>query len=118
MEGRLKEGGGAGGGGKGPGVGVGEWAGVEGGEGREGRRGGIRAQRLCESRGGRSRLPVPNSPFCLCGRKATLKKKHSVRVQELCESRGGRSGLPVPNKPMVSVAVKQHSNNKWGVKQH
>ena len=31
-----------------------------------------RAQELCESRGGRSGLPDPNSPYGLCGRKATL----------------------------------------------
>ena len=31
-----------------------------------------RAQKLCESRGGRPGLPVPNSPYGLCGRKATL----------------------------------------------
>ena len=30
------------------------------------------AQELCESRGGRSDLPVPNSPYGLCERKATL----------------------------------------------
>ena len=30
------------------------------------------APELCESRGGRSDLPVPNSPYGLCGRKATL----------------------------------------------
>ena len=29
---------------------------------------------VCESRGGRPGLPVPNSPYGLCGRKATLKK--------------------------------------------
>ena len=29
-----------------------------------------RAQDLCESRGGRPGLPVPNSPYGLCGRKA------------------------------------------------
>ena len=55
----------------------------------------IRAQELCESRGGRPGLPVPNKPYCLCGRKATLKN----RAQELCESRGDRPGLPVPNSP-------------------
>ena len=33
-----------------------------------------RAQGLCESRSGRSGLPVPNSPYSLCGRKATLNK--------------------------------------------
>ena len=31
-----------------------------------------RAQELYESRGGHPGLPVPNSPYCLCGRKATL----------------------------------------------
>ena len=31
-----------------------------------------RAQELCESRGGRPGLPVPNSPYGLCGRTATL----------------------------------------------
>ena len=31
-----------------------------------------RAQELCESRGGRPGLPVPNSPYGLCGRMATL----------------------------------------------
>ena len=30
---------------------------------------------LCERRGGRPGLPVPNSPYGLCGRKATLTKK-------------------------------------------
>ena len=29
-------------------------------------------QELCESRGGRPGLPVPNSPYGLCGRKAAL----------------------------------------------
>ena len=29
-------------------------------------------QELCESGGGRAGLPVPNSPYGLCGRKATL----------------------------------------------
>ena len=54
-----------------------------------------RAQELCKSRGGRHGLPVPNSPYGLCGRKVTLKN----RPQELCESRGGRPGFPVPNSP-------------------
>ena len=65
-----------------------------------------RAQELCESRGGRPGFPVPNSPYSLCGRKATLKN----RAQELCESRGGRPGFPFPYCPhgTVSVDVKQH----------
>ena len=45
---------------------------------------------MCESRGGRQGLPVPNSPYGLC---------ISVRAQELCESRGGCPVLPVPNSP-------------------
>ena len=31
-----------------------------------------RVQELCESGGGRPGFPVPNSPYGLCGRKATL----------------------------------------------
>ena len=55
----------------------------------------FRAQELCESRGGRPVLPVPKSPYGLCGREAALEKKTvSFRAQELCESRGGRPGLP------------------------
>ena len=33
---------------------------------------GARAQQLCERRGGRPGLPVPNSPHGLCGLNATL----------------------------------------------
>ena len=32
----------------------------------------FRAHELCESRGGRPGLPVPDSPYSVCGRKATL----------------------------------------------
>ena len=32
----------------------------------------IRTQELCESRGGRPGLPVPNSPYGLCGRSPTF----------------------------------------------
>ena len=32
----------------------------------------FRAQEVCESGGGRPGLPVPNSPYGLCGRKTTL----------------------------------------------
>ena len=39
-----------------------------------------RAQKLCERRGGRPGLPVPNSPYGLCGRKATL------IIMEICEA--------------------------------
>ena len=61
------------------------------------------AQKLCESRGGLIGLPVPNSHYGLCGRKATF------RAQEPCESRGGRPGL----QSLISLRflwtyVKQH----------
>ena len=41
----------------------------------------IRAQELCESRGGRAGLPVPNSPYGLCGRKATLNLNSLIFIQ-------------------------------------
>ena len=56
----------------------------------------LTVKELCESRDGRPGPPVPNSPYGLCGRKATL---NYLRAQELCESRGGRPGLPVPSGP-------------------
>ena len=34
----------------------------------------VRGQELCESGGGRPGLPVPNSPYSLCGRKATVEE--------------------------------------------
>ena len=50
---------------------------------REHQRKPVRGQELCESRGGHPGLPVPNSPYGLCGRKATM---------NLNMERGGRSG--------------------------
>ena len=38
----------------------------------------IRAQQLCESRGGRPGLPVPDTPCGLCGSKATLNEHPSL----------------------------------------
>ena len=34
----------------------------------------FRAQAVCEGPGGHPGLPVPNSPYGLCGREATLKR--------------------------------------------
>ena len=63
----------------------------------------LRDQELCESRGGRPGLRGPYSPYGLCGRRATLKRKllptQSFKAKELCESRGGRPGIDVPNSP-------------------
>ena len=47
----------------------------------------VGAQKLCERRGVRPWLPVPNSPYGLFGHKETLNLNMFVlRVQELCES--------------------------------
>ena len=53
---------------------------------------------MSESRRGRPGLTIPNSPYGLCGRKATLNSLCD-RTREPCESRGGRPGLTVPNGP-------------------
>ena len=47
-----------------------------------------RAQELCESRGGRPGLPVPNSLYGLCGRKATLNWNSQFRrvAKSPCQS--------------------------------
>ena len=43
---------------------------------------------------------VPNSPYGLCGRKATLKlKSYMAELSSCSESRGGRPRLPVANSP-------------------
>ena len=66
-----------------------------------------RAQELCESRGGRPGLPVPNKHDGLCGRKVTLEEVlyWFFRAQELCvfESPGFLSLISL----MVSVDAKQ-----------
>ena len=59
---------------------------------------------LCESRGGRPGVPVPNKPYGFYGSKAPWKKK--AYQAELCESRSGRHGRPVPNKPYGFCARK------------
>ena len=43
----------------------------------------VKQQALCESRGGRPGLPVPNSPYCLCGRRATL-NLNVIRKRKRC----------------------------------
>ena len=69
-----------------------------------------RAQELCESRGGRPGLPVPNNPYRLCGRKATL----NCSISELRSC--GKVEADVLDSTslivMVSVDVKQHLKKK------
>ena len=60
-------------------------------------------QELCESRGGRPGLLVPNR------RVSVDVKQHWTRIhrdKELCESLGGRPGLSVLTSLLVSVDVK------------
>ena len=68
----------------------------------------IRAQELCESQGGCPGLPVPNSPYGLCGRKAAFEEEEeeedsSSELRGCVISRGGRPGLPVPNSPQYGI---------------
>ena len=59
---------------------------------------------VSETGSGRPGLPVANCPYCLCGRKATVKRKaQSFRAQELCKSGSGRT---------VFVDVKRHWNEE------
>ena len=67
----------------------------------------VRAQELCEIRGGRPGLIVLNI-VSVDVKKLLRKKAVWIRARELCGSRGGRPGLPVLNSLMVSVDVKQH----------
>ena len=64
----------------------------------------LRAQELCESRGGRPGLRVCIR-LCVCIY-YTFMRVHAHIVQELCESRGGRPGLSVLTSLLVSVDVK------------
>ena len=73
----------------------------------------LRAQELCESRGGRPRLPVPNKPYGFCGRKSPRKKK-----KVYTESSGAVLkvevvvlGSPSLISLMVSVDAEQHLEN-------
>ena len=60
-----------------------------------------------ESRGGRPGLLVPNSPYGLCGCKATVNKHKTSTGQELCESRVAVLGSLSLIVRTVSVDAKQ-----------
>ena len=66
-----------------------------------------RAQELCGRQDERPGLPVPSSPYGLCGRK-TFEEDAIPTAQELCERQDERPGLPVPIVFTVSVDVKQY----------
>ena len=88
-------------------------AGVAQGSGRLGGRGGFglyngvigaighRAQEVCESRGGRPDLPVPNKPIVSMDVKQHFNQRSVISEVRSCvgESRDGRPGFPVHNSP-------------------
>ena len=52
----------------------------------------VRTQELCEGRGGRPGLPVPNSPYGLYGRKATFEEEEEeANVFDASERLAGRA---------------------------
>ena len=56
----------------------------EGEAGKVRQRDGHRAQKLCESRGSRPGIPVHNSPYGLCGRKAPFKEEDGQAELRSC----------------------------------
>ena len=66
------------------------------------------AEQLCESRGGRPGAPVPNSPYGLCGRKATLNCRHRTEYRRCVKVEVDVLGSPSLIVRTVSVDVKQH----------
>ena len=72
---------------------------------------GRRAQELRERRDGYPGLPVPNSPYDLCGRKAKQLERPSVVVTELwrcVKEEVDVLGSPCLTVCTVSVDAKQH----------
>ena len=65
------------------------------------------AQELCEGRGGRPGIPVPNSPYGLCGRKATLICSFS-ELRSCVKVEVDVLGSPSITVLMAFVDLKQH----------
>ena len=61
----------------------------------------VRAQELCESRGGSPGLLWSLTVLTVSVDVKQYQTFLVYRAQELCESPGGRLGLPVPNSPRV-----------------
>ena len=68
----------------------------------------VRAQKLFDSRGGRPVLPVPDGPYGLCGRKATLNLDLRTEFRSCVTVEVTVLGSPSLMVVMVSVDVKQH----------
>ena len=56
-----------------------------------------RARELCERRGGRPGLPVPNSPYGLCGRKATFELESATELRSCVKVEVAVLGSPSPD---------------------
>ena len=81
---------------------------------------GSTAQELCESRGGRPGLPVPNSPYGLCGRlcgtvSVDVKQHWRTELRSCVEVEVTVLGSPSLIVLMVSVDVKQHWTWSWSL---
>ena len=67
----------------------------------------VRVQELCESRGGRLGLPVPNKPYGFCGRKATLNLNEiASELRNYVKNEVDVLGSPSLTVRTVSVDVK------------
>ena len=66
----------------------------------------VRGQELCESGGGRPGLPVPNSPYGLCARKATVElERDEIRMQSAWQ-------LTAAAHPQVQSSFKHMKGSK------
>ena len=64
----------------------------------------MRAQELCESRGGHPGLPIPNNPYGLCGRKATMHDASLLgRTERRAQNKNFKSRSLVENAPLVCL---------------
>ena len=76
----------------------------------------FRGQELCERSGGRPGLPVPNSPYGLRGREATLNWNFSDRNTVSWPKWLGDTTLPVSEGEFTSVtAAVKTIGDKWTV---
>ena len=67
----------------------------------------FRAQELCENRGARPGLPVPNSPYGLCGRKATLNDEPTLLAS--------LSGTFLQRKDVVNQCLEFDANHVYAI---
>ena len=71
---------------------------------------------MCESRGGRPGLPVPYSPYGLCGHKATSEEEVEGSELRSCgKVEVDALGSPSLKVLMVSVDVRQHLKKRLNV---